>query len=64
MAKCKLVITDYEKNEINIFDYPHGIDGHIEVEEFHKSLIKNGLITTPYGECDYSILENLTITIH
>ena len=64
MAECKLIITDYEENEIHVFDYPHGIDGFLEIEKFHTSLIEKGLLTTPYGECNHDILENLTITIH
>ena len=61
---AKLVITDYEACEIQVFDYPHGIEGHSKIEEIHNSLIEEGIINTPFGECDHAILENLTITIH
>ena len=64
MAKCKLVITDYEANEIHVFDYAHGIEGHSKIEETHNSLTEKGILNTPFGECDHTILENLTITIH
>jgi len=60
----KLVITDYEANEIHVFDYPHEISGHSKIEEIHNSLIEEGSINTPFDECDHAILENLTITIH
>jgi hypothetical protein len=65
MAKCKLIITEYEKNEIHVFDYPYGIDGYDKIADFHQSLVDKGILNTPpYGECDHSILENVTITIH
>jgi len=59
----KLVITDYEKSELHILDYDGASDVK-SVELFFNKLKKNCVILTPFSECDWVVLETVTITIH
>lgn len=66
MTKYKIIIVNYEKNKIDIFDYPYGTD-HSQAKEFYNNRILEGLVdsNTPFEECDYSIMEaGVEILIH
>lgn len=66
MVKYKIVFVNYEKNKIDVFTYPYGQD-HSKAKEFYNNRITEGLLdnTTPFDECDYSIMEaGMEIIIH
>lgn len=60
----KLIIFEYEKGELHVFDYPFDIDNHREVRAQFKKHSEEGLIASSFEECDYMLSEKLVININ